>query len=251
MVERSPLRESVAVVTGASRGIGAAIARRLAADGADVIGLARSVESLAGIRAEVEGLGRRFVAVGAALESRDGVYRAVDQIRPYAPSILVHAAGVNRRAPAIEHADDLWDEVLAVNLTAPFILTRELGRPLVERGSGKVIFLASMLSFQGGLTVPGYAASKGGIAQLTKALANEWAAHGVNVNAVAPGYIATDMNEALIADPERSAQISARIPAQRWGTPEDIASAVAYLASPDASYIHGTVIGVDGGWLGR
>ncbi len=240
-----------AVVTGASRGIGAAVARRLAADGADVIGVARSEGALAETRDAVEAQSRRFTSVPARLDARDDLYRAIDLIRPHEPSILVHAAGVNRRAPAAEHGDELWDEVLAVNLTAPFILTRELGRDMVARGQGSVVFLASMLSFQGGLTVPGYAASKGGVAQLTKAFANEWAPRGVNVNAVAPGYVVTDMNEALLADRERNAQISARIPAQRWGTPDEIAGAVAFLVSPDAAYVHGTVLGVDGGWLGR
>lgn len=240
-----------AVVTGASRGIGAAVARRLAASGADVIGVARSLDSLAETRDAVESQSRRFTSVPARLESRDDLYRAIDLIRPDEPSILVHAAGINRRAPAVEHGDELWDEVLAVNLTAPFILTRELGGDMVARGHGNVVFFASMLSFQGGLTVPGYAASKGGIAQLTKAFANEWAPLGVSVNAIAPGYVETDMNEALLADVERNAQISARIPAQRWGTPDEIAGAVAFLVSPDAAYVHGTVLGVDGGWLGR
>jgi 2-deoxy-D-gluconate 3-dehydrogenase len=250
-VREQPLLGQSAVVTGASRGIGAAVARRLAAAGADVVGVARSHDSLAETRKAVEAESRQFTAVPAALESREDLYRAVDAIRPREPSILVHAAGVNRRAPAVSHGDELWDEVIAVNLTAPFILTRELGGDMVSRGQGSVVFFASMLSFQGGLTVPGYAASKGGIAQLTKAFANEWAPLGVNVNAVAPGYVVTDMNEALLADQERNAHISARIPAQRWGTPEEIAGAVAFLVSPDAAYVHGTVLGVDGGWLGR
>jgi 2-deoxy-D-gluconate 3-dehydrogenase len=251
MTDRLPLAGQVAVVTGASRGIGAAVAARLASDGADVVGIARSLESLEATADVVAETSRRFIPVAAALESRAAVYEAIEQIRPLAPSVVVHAAGINRRAPAAEHADELWDEVLAVNLTAPFILTRELGRDMVSRGSGKVVFFASMLSFQGGLTVPGYAASKGGVAQLTKAFANEWAPLGVNVNAIAPGYVATDMNEALLADSERNAQISARIPAARWGSAADIAGAVSFLTGPDASYVHGTVLTVDGGWMGR
>ncbi|MDW4571965.1 SDR family oxidoreductase [Microbacterium sp. M3] len=238
-------------MTGASRGIGAAIARRLAEDGADIVGVARSEDSLGPTARAVAAASRGFTAVGAALESRDAVYDAIAAIRPLAPSILVHAAGINRRAPAESHGDELWDEVLAVNLTAPFILTRELGGDMVARGSGKVVFVASLLSFQGGLTVPGYAASKGGIAQLTKAFANEWAPRGVNVNAIAPGYVSTDMNEALLDDPVRLPQITARIPAERWGSPDDMAGAVAFLASADAAYVHGTVLTVDGGWMGR
>lgn len=251
MTETGALDGQVALVTGASRGIGAAVARRLAAEGADIIGVARSAESLADTGAAVAALSRTFVPVAAELGVRVDVYRVVEAARALSPSILVHAAGVNRRAPAAQHGDELWDEVIAVNLTAPFILTRELGGDMLAHGAGKIVFLASMLSFQGGLTVPGYASSKGGIAQLAKAFANEWAPLGVNVNAVAPGYVSTDMNEALLHDDVRRAQISERIPAQRWGTPEDIAGAVAFLVSADARYVHGTVLGVDGGWLGR
>jgi 2-deoxy-D-gluconate 3-dehydrogenase len=240
-----------AVVTGASRGIGLAIAERLAREGADVIGVARSVDAMGECADRVAAHGRRFLPVAAALEKRAEVYAAIDQIRPSQPGILVHAAGINRRAPAQTHGDELWDEVIAVNLTAPFILTRELGGDMVTAGSGKIVFLASLLSYQGGVTVPGYAASKGGLAQLTKAFANEWADRGVNVNAIAPGYVLTDMNDALIADPERNAQITVRIPAGRWGAPEEIADAAAFLVSDDARYMHGTVMNVDGGWLGR
>jgi 2-deoxy-D-gluconate 3-dehydrogenase len=141
--------------------------------------------------------------------------------------------------------------VLEVNLTAPFVLARELGRTMVERGSGKIVFTASLLSFQGGINVPSYTASKGAVAQLTKALANEWAPRGVNVNAIAPGYIATDNTEALRADPDRAASIVARIPAGRWGTPDDLAGAFVFLASSASDYVHGTVLAVDGGWLAR
>lgn len=251
MSDPARLAGRTAVVTGASRGIGLAIAGRLAADGADVIGIARSTDALRDCADRVQSAGRRFVPVAAALESRPALYSAIEQIRSTNADIVVHAAGINRRAPAVEHGDELWDEVIAVNLTAPFILTRELGRAMVANGSGHIVFVASLLSFQGGTTVPGYAASKGGVAQLTKAFANEWAGLGVNVNAIAPGYVETDMNEALMADPQRNAQISVRIPAARWGQPDEMAGAVAFLVSDDARYIHGAVLNVDGGWLAR
>lgn len=250
---RSAPGRRLAVVTGASRGIGRAIALRLARDGSDIVGVASSTERLADAADEVRALGRRFEPVAADLADPDAALALAGQIaeRHRVPDVLVQAAGINRRAPAAEHPTSDWDEVIGVNLRSPFILARELGRGMLQRGSGKVVFIASLLSFQGGLTVPGYAASKGGIAQLTKALANEWAAHGVNVNAVAPGYVATEMNEALHADPTRYRQISERIPAARWARPDDIAGAVAFLASSDADYVHGVVLPVDGGWLGR
>ena len=165
--------------------------------------------------------------------------------------ILVLNAGTIERRPAIEHGDDLWDRVLEVNLSAQFVLARELGRRMVAEGRGKIVFVASMLSFQGGVTVPSYAASKGGVAQLTKALANEWAARGVNVNAVAPGYIATDNTQPLRQDDARARQILERIPAGRWGEPDDVAGAFVFLASPASDYVHGIVLPVDGGWLAR
>jgi 2-deoxy-D-gluconate 3-dehydrogenase len=221
-----------ALVTGARRGIGAAVAGALADAGAEVLGVSASGGDFAcdfGDRAAVRALVEQLPAV----------------------DILVLNAGTIERRPAAEHADDLWDRVLEVNLTAPFVLAREVGRRMVERGAGKIIFTASLLSFQGGVTVPGYAASKGGIAQLTKALANEWAPHGVNVNAVAPGYIATDNTRALRDDAVRSQEILARIPAGRWGTPADVAGAFVFLASSAADYVHGVVLPVDGGWLAR
>ncbi len=239
------------LITGASRGIGAACARLFAQAGADIVGVATSQTSLAGIKAEVEAMGRTFLGVDAQLGDRSQVYAVAWALADRLPDAVVHCAGINRRAPVGEFPDSDWDEVLAVNLTAPFILTRELGRRMVERGSGKVVFLASMLSFQGGFTIPAYAASKGGIAQLTKSFANEWAAKGVNVNAVAPGYVDSDMNQALLANPERLRQISERIPAGRWAQPDEIASAVLFLCSPAASYLHGAVLSVDGGWMGR
>jgi 2-dehydro-3-deoxy-D-gluconate 5-dehydrogenase len=226
------LSGKTALVTGARRGIGEAAARALAAAGAEVIGVSAS--------------GGDFTCDFA---DRRAVYELVEQLPEI--DILVLNAGTIERKPAAEHGDELWDRVLEVNLTAPFVLARELGRGMVERRSGKIIFVASMLSFQGGVTVPGYAASKGGVAQLTKALANEWAAYGVNVNAVAPGYIATDNTQALRDDPDRAPAILARIPAGRWGTPDDLAGAFVFLASSASDYVHGAVLPVDGGWLAR
>ena len=165
--------------------------------------------------------------------------------------ILVNNAGTIERAPAAEHADELWDRVLEVDLSAQFVLTREVGRGMLERGDGKVVFVASLLSFQGGINVPGYAAAKSGVAGLTRALANEWASRGINVNAVAPGYVRTDNTQALQDDAERYEQILARIPAGRWAEPADIAGAVVFLSSAAADYVHGAILPVDGGWLGR
>ncbi len=165
--------------------------------------------------------------------------------------ILINNAGTILRAPAAEHPDEMWDKVIEVNLNAQFVITRDIGRTMVARGSGKIIFIASLLTFQGGITVPGYAASKGGIGQLTMAFANEWAASGVNVNAIAPGYVDTDNTEALRNDPDRSAAILSRIPAGRWGNPEDFSGPAVFLASEAASYMNGHIIVVDGGWMGR
>ncbi len=201
----------------------------------------------------MEALGRSFTGLSADFADRAQVYALAQRVlamdRPV--DILVNNAGTIARAPAAEHSDDDWDRVLQVNLSSQFVLSRELGKAMVERGAGKIIFTASLLSFQGGITVPGYTAAKSGIAGLTKALANEWAAHGVNVNAIAPGYIATDNTAALRANSERNAGIVARIPAARWGEASDIAGAAIFLASAASDYVHGTVLAVDGGWLGR
>jgi 2-dehydro-3-deoxy-D-gluconate 5-dehydrogenase len=244
---------STVLVTGCRRGIGKAIALAFASAGADVIGVSASLEEDGGaVGREVEALGGTFRGYTCDFADRAAVYGLVAALSEDPPAdVLVNNAGTIRRSPAVEHGDEDWDAVLAVNLTAQFVLTRELGRRMLERGSGKIVFIASLLSFQGGITVPGYAASKGGIAQLTKALANEWAASGVNVNAVAPGYIATDNTQALQDDPGRSAQILQRIPAGRWGEASDIAGAVMFLASSAADYVHGVVLPVDGGWLAR
>jgi 2-deoxy-D-gluconate 3-dehydrogenase len=167
------------------------------------------------------------------------------------PDILINNAGTIARRPAAEHPDDLWDRVLEVNLSAQFVLTRELGRGMLARGTGKVVFTASVLSFQGGINVPSYTASKSGLLGLMKAFANEWAAQGINVNAVAPGYIRTDNTQPLQDDPERSAGILARIPAGRWGTPDDLVGAIIFLSGSASDYVHGAVLPVDGGWLAR
>ena len=242
-----------ALVTGARRGIGRAAAVALAQAGADVAGVSKSLSADDDVGAEIAALGRRFHPYACDFSDRRAAHALAAQVAAEHASIdiLVLNAGTIERKPAAEHGDDLWDLVLEVNLSAPFVLARELGRRMVERGSGKIVFVASLLSFQGGITVPGYAASKGGIAQLTKALANEWAARGVNVNAIAPGYIATDNTSALRKDEVRSRQILERIPAGRWGTPGDLAGAFVFLASSASDYVNGVVLPVDGGWLGR
>jgi 2-deoxy-D-gluconate 3-dehydrogenase len=248
---RFSLAGKVALVTGASRGLGAAIAIGLAEAGADVVLHASSPP--AGKAKEIERLGRKAVAVGADLADRHAADRlAREAVAAFGRiDILVNNAGTIKRQPAAEHSDEFWDAVIAVNLSSLFRLTRAIGAHMLERGSGKIVNVASLLSFQGGVTVPGYAAAKGGVAQLTKALANEWAPRGLNVNAIAPGYMATDNTAALQADPVRSRQILERIPAGRWGTPADLAGAAIFLASPASDYVNGHILVVDGGWLGR
>ncbi|GIF77676.1 2-dehydro-3-deoxy-D-gluconate 5-dehydrogenase KduD [Asanoa siamensis] len=248
------LTGKIAVVTGGRRGIGLAIADALAAAGADIIGVSASLEAFGSeVEARVRGHGQRFHAYRADFADRKAVVRFLGDLAGdgHQPDILVNNAGTIRRMPAVHHGDDDWDEVIAVNLSSQFVLTRELGRQLIDRGSGKIIFIASLLSFQGGITVPGYTAAKSGILGLTRALSNEWAAHGVNVNAIAPGYIATDNTAALRADPGRNQAILQRIPAGRWGEPADLAGAAVFLASRASDYVNGSVITVDGGWLGR
>lgn len=226
----------------------------LAEAGADIIGVSASLE-LAGsdIENAVTGLDRKFKAYQADFSNRDSLYAFIKQLKADYPriDILVNNAGTILRNPAAEHSDEFWDEVLEVNLSSQFILSREIGSRMIAQGSGKIIFTASLLSFQGGINVPGYAASKGGIARLTMALANEWAGNGVNVNAIAPGYISTDNTTALREDKDRSASILGRIPAGRWGEPEDFKGPVVFLASEASNYVHGTILTVDGGWMGR
>ncbi|WP_039939129.1 SDR family oxidoreductase [Streptomyces himastatinicus] len=249
------LTGKLAVVTGAKRGLGKAMAEALAAAGADVIGVSATLEPEgSAVEAAVRSHGRTFTARRVDFADRTAVRALGAELaaleRPV--DILVNNAGTIRRTPAAEHPDELWDHVIEVDLNAQFVLTREVGRAMLAKGvRGKIIFTASLLSFQGGITVPGYAAAKSGIAGLTKALANEWAAHGIGVNAIAPGYIATDNTQALRDDSERSRAILERIPAGRWGRPEDIAGATVFLASAASDYVSGTVLPVDGGWLGR
>jgi 2-deoxy-D-gluconate 3-dehydrogenase len=247
------LHEKTALVTGCSRGIGQSMALALAEAGADIVGVSATLSPGGPTETAVIQLGRRFTAYAVDFRDRPAVYEFLDQVKATHPivDILVNNAGLIRREPAAQHSDNIWDEVLEVNLSAPFILTREIGRSMLARGRGKVIFTASLLSFQGGINVPGYAASKGGIAQLTMALSNEWASRGVQVNAIAPGYIATDNTAALRHDPERNRDIIARIPAGRWGNPDDLKGATLFLASSASDYVTGVMLPVDGGWLGR
>nr|WP_280520585.1 SDR family oxidoreductase [Phaeobacter sp. J2-8] len=247
------LSGKTAVVTGAKRGIGRGMAEALAQAGADIVGVSATLAPGSEVEQAVTALGRKFTAYQCDFSDRAAVAAFAAQLEAdgIAPDILVNNAGTIKRKPAAEHPDDWWDKVIEVNLSAQFVLSREIGRGMVERGRGKIIFTASLLTFQGGITVPGYAASKGGIGQLTKALANEWAGKGVNVNAIAPGYIATDNTQALQDDPDRSKSILERIPAGRWGTPQDFAGPAVFLASPASDYVNGEILVVDGGWMGR
>jgi 2-deoxy-D-gluconate 3-dehydrogenase len=248
------LTGKLAVVTGARRGIGLAIAEALAAAGADIVAVSAHLENEGSrVEARVTALGRECLPMTADFADRTAVAdlaaRLADLGRPV--DILVNNAGTIARTPAAHHSDADWDHVIAVDLSGQFTLTRDVGRRMLERGQGKVIFTASVLSFQGGINVPGYAAAKSGIAGLTRALANEWAGRGVNVNAIVPGYIETDTTRALRDDPARNAAILDRIPAGRWGRPADLAGVAVFLAAPASDYVHGALIPVDGGWLAR
>src|SRR5574337_26451 len=254
VLERFTLNGKTALVTGCRRGIGKAMALALAEAGADIVGVSTNMEKAdSQIEREVRALSRNFKGYACDFGNREALYAFIEQVKADFPTIdiLVNNAGTIFRRPAIEHPDEDWDRVIEVNLNAQFILTREIGKPMVERGKGKIIFVASLLSFQGGITVPGYAASKGGVAQLTKAFANEWAGRGVHVKAIAPGYVDTDNTIALRNDPQRAPAILARIPAGRWAKPEDFKGAVVYLASSASDYVHGSILVVDGGWMAR
>jgi 2-deoxy-D-gluconate 3-dehydrogenase len=247
------LQGKVALVTGSSKGLGLAMARALAQSGADVIVNGRDAASLAPVVKGITDLGGKAKAIAADLGQRADVERLIAEAIAWQGhlDILVNNAGIIRRAPAAEHTDADWDAVMGVNLDGVFTACRAAGRHMLARGSGKIINTASLLSFFGGFTVPGYAASKGGVGQLTKALSNEWAGKGVQVNAIAPGYMRTDNTAALQADPVRSKEILSRIPAGRWGEPADLEGTIVFLASHASDYLSGQVLAIDGGWCGR
>jgi 2-deoxy-D-gluconate 3-dehydrogenase len=253
MMARFSLAGKRALVTGASRGLGQAIAVGLAEAGADVVCASTQRSGTDETAAYVRAAGRRAWQVEADLGDRAAVLAMADEAESAAGSIdiLVNNGGTISRHPAVDHPLEEWDRVLRTNLDSVFILSQRLGARMVERGSGKIVNIASLLSFSGGITVPGYTASKHAVAGVTRALANEWARHGVQVNAVAPGYFRTDNTQRLQEDPVRSQEISARIPAGRWGEAEDLAGAVVFLASPAADYVNGHVLVVDGGWMAR
>lgn len=254
ILDQFKLDGKTALVTGCKSGIGKAMAIALAEAGADIVGVSASLDSKgSAVEQKVMATGRKFKAYACDFSDRPALYQFIEAAKNDYPQIdiLVNNAGTILRSPAVEHPDEDWDKVIEINMSAQFILTREFGKEMLARGKGKIIFTASLLTFQGGILVPSYAASKGGVGQLTMAFANEWAGQGINVNAIAPGYIATANTKALRKDPERSVAILSRIPAGRWGEPEDFAGPVVFLASTASNYMHGSVILVDGGWMGR
>src|SRR5919205_722420 len=253
ILDQFKLHERAALVTGASAGLGAAIAIALAEAGAQVAchGNTRSPESTCN---QIESAGGIAFPITGDLSKAETAHDLISQTldRFGRIDILINNAGTIRRAPAVDYSDDDWAAVIEVNLSSVFRLSRLAGRQMIDTGrGGKIVNIASLLSFQGGITVPAYAASKGGVAQLTKALANEWAKHGINVNAIAPGYMRTNKTAVLQADETRNRQILERIPAGRWGEPTDLAGAAVFLASAASDYVNGHVLVVDGGWLGR
>ncbi|KAB2329601.1 2-dehydro-3-deoxy-D-gluconate 5-dehydrogenase KduD [Cytobacillus depressus] len=246
------LQGQVAVITGATRGLGQSMAIALAEAGADIALIQRS-ESDTGTKQLIEQIGRRCEIILCDLSNLDQVKQVMEQVNNQfgRVDILVNNGGIQRRSPAEQFSESDWDDVIDVNLKTVFLLCQQAGLQMISQGRGKIINIASLLSFQGGMTVPAYAAAKGGVAQLTKALANEWAAQGINVNAIAPGYMDTDMNDALKRNETRNRQIIERIPAGRWGKPEDMKGSVVFLASRASDYVNGHVLVVDGGWMGR
>ncbi len=252
ILDKFKLDGKTAIVTGSNKGIGQYYALALAEAGADIIGVSFE-KDFSETERLITGAGRKFKSYISDFSSRDSLYGFISNVKKDFPriDILVNNAGTIMRKPISEHPDDYWDKVIEINLTSQFILTREIGKDMVARGYGKIVFIASLLSFQGGIWVPGYSSSKGGIKQLAMAFSNEWANKGVNINAIAPGYIATDNTKALREDAVRNQAILDRIPAGRWGTPEDLMGTVLFLCSDASNYLNGSVVTVDGGWMGR
>lgn len=254
ILQQFDLSGKTALVTGCNKGIGKGMALGLAEAGANIIGVSASLElSGSDVEKKVNALGKNFRAYQADFSNRDSLYAFIKKVLSENPAIdiLINNAGTIMRAPAAEHPDEYWDKVLAINLDSQFVLAREIGKHMLQRGKGKIIFTCSLLTFQGGINVISYAASKGALGSVVKGLSNEWAGKGVNVNGVAPGYIATDNTQALQDDPVRNKAILDRIPAGRWGTPDDFKGAVVYLSSAASDYVNGTILTVDGGWMGR
>lgn len=251
IIESFKLNGKTALVTGCKRGIGKAMTRALAEAGADIIGVSASLQADDDIAKEIAALGRSFTAYACDFSDREALYKFIENVKAKPIDILVNNAGTILRKPAHEHPDEFWDKVMEVNLNAQFVLSREIAQGMIERGKGKIIFTASILSFQGGIAVPAYTSSKHGIVGLTKALANEWASKGIQVNAIAAGYTETDNTEALRNDPVRYKSILERIPAGRWGKIDDFKGPIVFLASSASDYITGEILTVDGGWMGR
>lgn len=247
------LSGKTALITGASRGIGQAVAVAMARCGADIICVSNHFPENSEAEKVAQQCGRHFGKYSVDFSARESVYNFLREIKENEKpvDILINNAGTIIRKPLTEHDDETWNKVLSVNLDTQFILAREIGKEMIERKKGKIIFTCSMLSYQGGINVASYTASKSAIAGIIKAFANEWASKGINVNGIAPGYIATDNTAALQSDAIRSKAILERIPAARWGTPEDLAGAYVFLASAAADYINGTILNVDGGWMAR
>lgn len=252
ILDKFKLDGKTAIVTGSNQGIGQAYAQALAEAGADIIGVSYQSD-FTETEKIISATGRKFKSYIADFSDRESLYQFIKDVKSDFKQIdiLVNNAGMILRKPISEHPDEYWDKVIDVNLSAQFILTREFGKDMAERGYGKIVFIASLLSFQGGITVPGYAASKGGVKQLTMAFANEWASKGVTVNAIAPGYIATENTKALREDAVRNKSILDRIPAGKWGAPEDLMGTIVFLCSDASNYLNGSVVTVDGGWMGR
>ena len=253
IINQFELKGKTALITGSDTGLGQAMAIALAEAGADIVG-ASNVEAIRGgdTETKVKALGRSFKGYVVDISNREGLYQFINEVKSnHQVDILVNNAGMILRKPVAEHPDEWWDKVISVNLDAQFLLTREFGKDMISRGEGKIVFTCSLLSFQGGINVPGYTASKSAVAGLVKAFANEWASKGINVNGIAPGYFATNNTEALRADPVRSKSILERIPAGRWGEPQDLKGPVVFLCSPAGAYVNGAVLLVDGGWMAR